>query len=322
MPRKRIPEKAGTDHEPHFQGEFPMTPEQLQRLVRMAEEIEALERSAVEGTSEASTEQSGRFRLPDPPAPIPFSTKLNTPHTLATHAGSRRVWSRWVAAASVALIGTIGWQALQPAYISLRSKPRIIAQRPAALNGTAGVTPSQEPVAVRGVEAVAPAEVTAPVMVATAQTPSMPVAEQPECNTTEPLFATVVIAVALDADSGCRAHHKVIHQFPGWASAESIHRSDLLRVGLESLPFSSPDGILVVSITGPVEDLPHTEQEAELKLACTDMRRLDPVTNALVGEFGHDEAKYAAAMQSCVADNLTVEAATMMANSGMPKAFE
>ncbi|MBS0198337.1 MAG: hypothetical protein JSR77_16410 [Planctomycetes bacterium] len=303
-----------------------MTPEHIQRLVRMAEEIEALERSAGESVFDRSSGHPAQFRLPDPPAPIPFSTKLNTPHTLATHAGSRRVWSRWVAAASIALIGAMGWQALQPAYTSLRSKPRIITQRPATLPGTPDVTisevPSKQIGMDRGIEATAPADSAGPAVVATAQAPAVLPAEEPGCDSAEPLFATVVIAVALDADSGCRAHHKVIHQFPGWASAESIHRSDLLRVGLESLPFSSPDGILVVSITGPVEDLPHTEQEAELKLACTDMRRLDPVTNALVGEFGHDEAKYAAAMQSCVADNLTVEAATMMGNSGMPKAFE
>lgn len=260
-----------------------VTNEQLQHLVRMAQEVEALERCAEE---EAAA-----------PTPIPFPGTSGRAPVVAPRAaglGSSRLFGYLAAAACLGLAVGIAWHATTPAPVP--SKPRFIA-----------IKPDPQPAPPADGEGI-----TTPRTVEIAhRTASVDEHSEYACSTHMSEIASVVFAISRDMDTDCGDRQAVVQSL-ALGPTGSISRADLLRLGIEAAGFVSPDRLLVVSVSGPVEALPHTVSEAEALIACMDLSHADPETAEIVGELGHDEAKYAAAARACLSDGVLVEAATFM----------
>ncbi|MBX3408623.1 MAG: hypothetical protein KF859_01905 [Phycisphaeraceae bacterium] len=125
--------------------------------------------------------------------------------------------------------------------------------------------------------------------------------------------ASLVMAVSLDESTNCRCTQTVIHQWSDDRSLQSVGRDEVLRVGLESSCLPSPDRMLVLVVSGPIDQLPRTP-EAQLQLAsCIDLTdEDDPYIDDLdLDDFSHDEGKYAAYAQICLGNGVSIEAVTL-----------
>lgn len=216
-----------------------------------------------------------------------------------------RVFGWLAAAACMGLAVGVAWRASTPAVTPVTVESLAIASNndepstpivPEIPSATIPEVPEETPsVAIRTVADAGPA----------------PVHYDNACESAGAGMASMVFAIARDMETDCGDRQHVIRKFaPG--PLGSMSRAELLRLGYEASGFSTPDRILVVSVSGPVEELPHTQAEAEALIACMDLSKTDPETSQLVGALGHDEAKYAAAARSCLSDGVLVEAATLM----------
>jgi len=88
-----------------------------------------------------------------------------------------------------------------------------------------------------------------------------------------------------------------------------VSRSELLTLGFESSCITTPDRIMVVSVTGLVDQLPGSDEEMAAMALCVD----DVPADADIGELGHDEVKYKSALMACISYGLKVEVATLLA---------
>jgi hypothetical protein len=278
-----------------------MSPEQIQQLVRMTEEIEAMERSIGEEADapipfpvalHAAVEAPATSEAP---APLPFRRPLRR----------SRAWSWLAAAASLGIVAAVAWNARSGGSRPTDPVPRIIVEKPTpapSLPDSRLVRSDvEEPVAVD------PEPVIGHAIRHAAYTP----ADSTGCEPADPSIASVVFAIARDVEAGCGDRQHIIQAFAPGPNGR-LGRAELLRMGYEATGISTPDRLLVVSVSGPVDQLPHTPSEAEALLACMDLSKSDPETAAIVGELGHDEAKYAAAARACLSDGVLVEAATLM----------
>ncbi len=125
--------------------------------------------------------------------------------------------------------------------------------------------------------------------------------------------ASLVMSVSLDESTNCRCTQTVLHQWSDDRPLQSISRDEMLRVGLESSCLPSPDRMLIIVVSGPLDQLPRSVQ-AQLQLAsCVDLTDEDDpdIDDLDLDDFSHDEGKYAAYAQICLGEGLSVEAVAL-----------
>lgn len=130
---------------------------------------------------------------------------------------------------------------------------------------------------------------------------------EPKPNPQE--VASRIIAFSLDSDSHCACSQTVLHAWTGGRSISEVTRAELLELGLETSCITTPDRIMVVAVSGPVDDLPTTDEQVVELARCVD---LNPSDDGLIEYLGHDEGKYAAAAMSCLTSGLQVEVVTLL----------
>lgn len=269
-----------------------MNHEHIRQLVKMADEIEALEASD----------------LADVPQPISFkdaAARFQAQNQLPPVSLRRRAVAPLAIAACLAIAGSSVWQAIRPAPVI----PARVAQVPSPRSAIRPAAPPAAPIhAAHDAAHVQPSHLIA----AEIPVASLPVSTSPQCDEVDHHFASMVYAITLEQDTGCSSRRRVFHQFAQGDSADAVSRAELLRVGFENSGIASPDRILVLVVSGPVEMIGHMDDEVAQLASCIDMRNADPETTELVGELGHDEAKYAAAAKTCLTEGLAVEAATLL----------
>lgn len=278
-----------------------MSPEQIQQLVRMTEEIEALERSIGEEADapipfpvalRAAVEAPATSEAP---APLPFRRPLQR----------SRAWSWLAVAAGLGIVAAVAWNAQNGGTKPAVPTPRIIVEKQ-----TPASSLPETRIARSDVEEPVPSD-PEPVVGHVIRHAAYAPVDTTGCEPADAGIASVVFAIARDVEAGCGDRQHIIQAFTPGPNGR-LGRAELLRMGYEATGFSTPDRLLVVSVSGPVDQLPHTPSEAEALLACMDLSKSDPETAAIVGELGHDEAKYAAAARACLSDGVLVEAATLM----------
>lgn len=281
-------------------GAVAMDRERIETLLRMAHEIERLESEAAmrpdfarEGRGGASSSDHGHASDAFSFARAASERSADLAASHASHRG-RRAWRLVVGFTAAAMLGLIGLQTL----MSLRA---VDQTTPGTLATTAG-----EPAAMQLQPVLAAAGAAGegiPVAVACENEPprSSVVAH-------EPAFGSRIIAVALDADSSCRCSQTVLHHWDTHQQIASVTRADLLRIGFESACVAEPERILVVAVSGPVDQLPDSDEAIAALAHCVSMAEEDED----VGVLGQDEADYAAAAMSCITRGLVVQAATLL----------
>ncbi len=276
-----------------------MDRERIESLLRMAHEIERLESEAALRPDFARDGRAPASSPLDPrDASGTFSFARAVANREAVHASlrsehrGRRGWRLVVGVTAAAMVGLIALQMLAPlGGAGTTLAPSSTASGPAALK--------LEPVMVAGAgsgetipEAVA-CEVEPPRSTAVAH---------------EPGFGSRIIAVALDADSSCRCSQTVLHRWDSHQQLAAVTRADLLRIGFESACVAEPERILVVAVSGPVDQLPDSDEAIAALAHCVAMAEEGEDVGLLV----QDEADYAAAAMSCITRGLVVQAATML----------
>lgn len=128
------------------------------------------------------------------------------------------------------------------------------------------------------------------------------------CASVVPAFGSRIIAMALDSDSECSCSQTVFHRWDSPEAIESVTRADLLRIGFESSCVTEPQRILVVAVSGPIDDLPASDEAIAALAHCVDLTAQDDG----VGYLGQDEADYAASAMSCIGRGLTVHTVTLL----------
>lgn len=118
-----------------------------------------------------------------------------------------------------------------------------------------------------------------------------------------------ILVLSLDRENDCRcAQSLLVVREPGQAMGE-VTRAELLALGFESSCLATPDRIMVVSVTGLMDELPTSDAEMAAMALCVD----DVPADADIGELGHDEVKYKSALMACISYGLKVEVATLLA---------
>ena len=131
---------------------------------------------------------------------------------------------------------------------------------------------------------------------------------EPKANPQE--VASRIIAFSLDSDSYCACSQTVLHAWTGGRGLSEVTRAELLELGFETSCITTPDRIMVVAVSGPVDELPTTDEQVIELARCVD---LNPSDDGLIEYLGHDEGKYAAAAMSCLASGLQVKVVTLLA---------
>jgi hypothetical protein len=122
-----------------------------------------------------------------------------------------------------------------------------------------------------------------------------------------------IITFSLDSSSDCRCSKSVLRDWDAHASAGAfteVSRSELLRLGFESSCISEPDRVMVVSVTGPIDELPTSDEDIAALVSCVDP---NSSTDEEIGYLGHDEVDYKSAAMQCLSHGLKVEVATLLA---------
>jgi hypothetical protein len=281
-------------------GAVAMDRERIETLLRMAHEIERLESEAAMRPDFA---RDGRGPASSPPdvdhvaGTFSFARAVADRESLhaslrAEHRG-RRGWRITVGVTAAAMVGLIGLQTLLP----LGS----IAPTPQPLTTAGSSSLKIEPMSA-SMTAVAAAGDAVPSAVACEVEPA-----RSTVVAHEPGFGSRIIAVALDADSSCRCSQTVLHRWDTHQQIASVSRADLLRIGFESACVAEPERILVVAVSGPVDQLPDSDEAIAALAHCVAMAE----EGDDVGVLGQDEADYAAAAMACITRGLVVQAATL-----------
>jgi hypothetical protein len=266
-----------------------MDRERIEHLLKMAHELEVLEASAGDAEAIRNLEMASLEEVPLPFSFAEAAARREQERKDAEYS-SGRIWRRIVNTAAVLLLGGIAWSVVQPLVAGpiVRHTPVVIVPRqPGKIDN--GVSTR---VVAAGYSPAAVAE-------------CVPV--QAGIVAGIEGFASRIISFALDSESGCRCSQTVIHEWDD-RPVGSVTRAELLRIGYESACISDPDRILVVAISGPVGDLPDSDDALLAVASCVDL----PSNDDDIGYLGHDEAKYTAAAMSCLARGLKVETATLM----------
>lgn len=127
-----------------------------------------------------------------------------------------------------------------------------------------------------------------------------------------PEVASRIITFSLDSTSDCRCSQTVLTSWDAHASAgrlTEVSRSELLRLGFESSCISEPDRVMVMAVTGPIDELPTSDEDIAALVSCVDPSRSDEE----IGYLCHDEVDYKSAAMQCLAHGLKVEVASLMA---------
>ena len=272
-----------------------MDRERIEQLLKMAHEIEQLESQAAMRLDPAASASVDQGPWSDSQAPLSF-VQARKDQVKAMKAAQREQaaagrWRRVVTAAAALLLGGIALQTFLP----LMNTP-VITPGPVA-----SATPEKTPA---GDQALVPVREIAS-MVPVSQSPA---AAEP-CPDVPPSFGSRIIAMVLDAENNCHCSQTVLHHWDGSQPVNELTRADLLRIGFESSCITEPERILVVAVSGPVGDLPESDEDIAALANCVD---LGSTEDDGIGYLGHDEVKYAAAAMSCIARGLTVETATLL----------
>jgi hypothetical protein len=284
-----------------------MDRERIETLLRMAHEIERLESEAAMRPDFAG---EGRGAASDPAdldhAAGTFSfarAVANREAEQASRSAGRRMRRGWrlaVGVTAAAMLGLIGLQMLVPlGGIGPNVSPMTTAAGRASgrAAGPAAVRVEPLSVAMAGMGEVVPAAVACEV-------------EPPRGTVVahEPGFGSRIIAVALDADSSCRCSQTVLHRWESHQQIAAVTRADLLRIGFESACVAEPERILVLAVSGPMDELPESDEAIAALAHCVALAEVDEDA----GVLGQDEADYAAAAMSCLTRGLVVQAATLL----------
>lgn len=280
-----------------------MDRDRIEQLLRMAHEIERLESEAAmrpdfardgarDGRGGAAPTDldhaAGTFSFAR--AQADRAAAIAAPH--AARRG-RRAWRLAVGLTAAAMLGLIGLQTLLPL--------RVVVPTPAPL-----ATATDAPGAMRLQPVLASAGGAGDVIPAAVACETEP--PRGTVMAHEPGFGSRIIAVALDADSSCRCSQTVLHRWETHQQVAAVTRADLLRIGFESACVAEPERILVVAVSGPVDQLPESEEAIAALAHCVAMAEVDEDA----GVLGQDEADYAAAAMSCLTRGLVVQAATLL----------
>jgi hypothetical protein len=262
----------------------------IEQLLRMAHEIETLEAEAAMRPDFTSVAKPAMFTddeivdIDAAAASLSFAREVERRRLLqkasASEAAKGRRWRATVAGAAVLLLGAIAFRQVSP----LSGTPRAWTSPLASARG--GATSAAADVI--GGAAAAASELS--------------------CASALPTFGSRIIAMALDSDSECSCSQTVLHRWDSPDAIDSVSRAELLRIGLESSCVTEPQRILVVVVSGPVEDLPASDEAIAALARCVDQTAQDDG----VGYLGQDEADYAASAISCLGGGLTVHTVSML----------
>jgi hypothetical protein len=272
-----------------------MDRERIEQLLKMAHEIEQLESQAAMRLDPVANAPSTQDPWSDAQEPLSF-VQARKDQVKAMKAARREQaaagrWRRVVTAAAVLLLGGFALQTFLPLL-----RTPVITPGPIAAKAGAKAPELEQPAAL-------PLQVASIVPVAETLSVADP------CTDPAPSFGSRIIAMVLDAENNCHCSQTVLHEWDSSRSVGELTRADLLRIGFESSCITEPERILVVAVSGPMGDLPESDEDIAALASCVD---LGSAEEDGIGYLGHDEVKYAAAAMSCIAHGLTVETATLL----------
>lgn len=279
-----------------------MDRERIEQLLKMAHEIEQLESQAAMRIDAEAGPAVDQRPWSDSHTPLSF-VQARRDQVKAMKAAQREQaaagrWRRVVSAAAVLLLGGLALQAVLP-----------LLRAPVLTPGPVASTANENPV-VPPLPGGSSERALVPVMEVASVMPvfESPAATEP-CADPAPSFGSRIIAMVLDAENNCHCSQTVLHHWDGSQPVNELTRADLLRIGFESSCITEPERILVVAVSGPVDNLPESDEDIAALANCVDLGSSDEDG---IGYLGHDEVKYAAAAMSCIAHGLTVETATLL----------
>ncbi|MCX5688564.1 MAG: hypothetical protein NTV94_02005 [Planctomycetota bacterium] len=234
-----------------------MDRERIEQLLKMAREIEQLESQAAMRLDPVASTPSSEAPWSDAQAPLSF-VQARKDQVKAMKAARREQaaagrWRRVVSAAAVLLLGGFALQTFLPLL-----RTPVLTQGPIASK-----TDVKAPL--NDGAAALPLQVASLIAVSEA-----PVAADP-CTVPSPSFGSRIIAMVLDAENNCHCSQTVLHEWDSSRSVTEMTRADLLRIGFESSCISEPERILVVAVSGPVEDLPESDEDIAALANCVDL---------------------------------------------------
>ena len=282
-----------------------MDRERIEQLVRMAHEIEQLEAQAAMRLDPSASRVESPWSESDEAFSFAGAVEARAREAREELRQQRRAgrWRRVVVGAAVVLLGTMALQLFGP----WRALPLPRSGTPVASAGTTPSVTATPDSRGSGIPTSGPPG-DGTVIVTAGPSLSVLGANEP-CDPLQPGFGSRIIAMVLDGENDCRCSQTVLHQWDGSVPVSEISRADLLRIGFEAACMSEPTRILVVAVSGPVDELPETDEDIAALAHCVD---IGPTEDDDIGYLGHDEVKYAAAAMACIARGLTVETATLL----------